>query len=151
MTIITCMLLFILCMVIEFTKQNIERSNVQMMQQLASGPLESLTSSYDLSDGAFLDALLDASHRMPQNTGFLPEYNLRYMRISTPADQFMIFVDVTNEITTIHNLTRTCIAIGIFSFLYSSESAFCWRTGLSGRSTKHGYSRNSLSRTLPTS
>lgn len=143
MTIITCMLVLILCMVIQFTKQNTEQASVQMMEQLASNPLylirptdnlrvrlpyfslrltpggdflELLTSSYDLSDGAFLNALIDISHEMSEKTGLLPEYNLRYMRISTPTDQFMIFVDATNEITTITHLTRTCIVIGFFSF-----------------------------------
>ena len=38
------------------------------------------------------------------------------MRISTPAEQFLIFTDISGEIFTIEDLTQNCILIGIFSF-----------------------------------
>ena len=143
MTIITIMLVFILCMIVQFTKQNLEQANVQMMEELAANPLylikptdtipirlpyfslrlnqrgellESVSSAYDLSDRYFLDNLIHISYQLPGRTGVIPEYNLRFMRISTPTDQFMIFSDISNEITTIDNLTQTCVLIGIFSF-----------------------------------
>lgn len=143
MTIITFMLVFILCMVVQFTKQGMEQDNIRMMEQMAANPLylikptdnidirlpyfsvrldhngtfmESLSSYYDTSDHEFLNEVIVVSNRIQEKTGVIPEYDLRFMRVITPTDQFMIFVDISNEVTTIDHLTQTCIAIGIFSF-----------------------------------
>lgn len=143
MTIITLMLVFILCMVVQFTKQGMEQDNIRMMEQMASNPLylikptdnidirlpyfsvrldhngafmESLSSYYDTSDHEFLNEVIHVSDGIPERIGVIPEYDLRFMRVMTPTDQFVIFVDISNEVTTIDHLTETCIAIGIFSF-----------------------------------
>lgn len=143
MTIITLMLVFILCMVVQFTKQGMEQDNIRMMEQMASNPLylikptdnidirlpyfsvrldhngafmESLSSYYDTSDHEFLNEVVHVSNGIQERVGVIPEYDLRFMRIMTPTDRFMIFVDISNELTTIDHLTQTCIAIGIFSF-----------------------------------
>jgi len=144
MTIVTIMLAFIMGMVVQFTKQNMEQSNLQMMERLASNPLhlikpldnfsvrlpyfslrlnsqgeflEALSSSYDLSDRRILDRILDASYLVHEEHGILPEYNLQFMRINTPTDQFLIFVDISGDIATIDQLIHTCIGIGLFSFV----------------------------------
>lgn len=143
MTIVTIMLVIILSMVIHFTKTGMEQSNIQMMQDIASNPLnlmkitddfdvrlpyfslrlngqgellETSGSYYDLSDEALLKDLVNASFETSDQIGILNEYNLRFMRVVTPTSQFLIFSDISNEITTIESLTRNCILIGIFSF-----------------------------------
>ena len=133
MTIITIMLVIILSMVIHFTKTGMERTNIQMMQDIASNPfyltkitddfnvrlpyfslrlnsqgdlLETSGSYYDLSDESLLKDLVNASFETSDQIGVLKEYNLRFMRVVTPTSQFLIFSDISNEISTIENLTR---------------------------------------------
>lgn len=143
MTIITIMLVIILSMVVHFTKTGMEKSNIQMMQDIASNPfyltkitddfdvrlpyfslrldnqgvlLETSGSYYDLSDESLLKELVNASFETSDQIGILKEYNLRFLRVATPTSQFLIFSDISNEISTIENLTRNCILISIFSF-----------------------------------
>ncbi|MGN0422629.1 MAG: sensor histidine kinase [Lachnospiraceae bacterium] len=143
MTIITIMLVSILYTVIHFTQANLEQTNTQMLQEIASNPLylsrpgdpsnirlpyftlktdnngnilESASSYYNLSDNSFFRELIDTSFSEPEKTGVLKDYNLRYLRVSTPASQFLIFMDISSEISAIENLTRNCIIIGIISF-----------------------------------
>lgn len=143
MTIITIMLVFILCMVIHFTKNSIEQTNIQMMQEIAADPLhlsepganysarlpyftlkldnngnllEANSPYYNLSDRTYVEKLTDVSSSFHESTGILKDYQLRFMDISTPAGHFLIFMDISTEISTINNLTRNCILIGIFSF-----------------------------------
>lgn len=144
MTIITIMLVFILYTVIHFTHQNLEQTSVDMMNDIAANPfylmtptdhfdvrmpyfslrlnhqgelLESGGSFLDLSDHTFIDTVVNSTLTASENTGILKDYNLRFMRLSTPTNQFLIFVDISTEISTMKNLTRNCIFIGIISFL----------------------------------
>lgn len=144
MTIFTIMLTVILGMIIQFTKLNLERNSVQMLDRLASNPLylirptddfdvhlpyfstriddkgnimDSSSSFYNLSDTAYLQKVVSASQNIPGKIGVLKDYNLRFKRVSTPKEQFMIFADMSNETTTLKTLTRNCFFIGIFSFL----------------------------------
>ncbi|MGN0406265.1 MAG: sensor histidine kinase [Bariatricus sp.] len=143
MTIITIMLVFILCTIIHFTRQNMERADLQMMQEIAADPLSLMHPSYaspvrlpyfslkvtsggelveansiyyNLSDKSFLTQLADASFSASENTGLLEDYHLRFLHVATPTDHFLIFLDISTEITTLENLTRNCILIGIASF-----------------------------------
>lgn len=143
MSIITIMLIFILCTVIHFTRQNMEHADIQMMQEIASDPLsltrpaypselclpyfslkvnnngdllETSSIYYNLSDNDFFDKLVDASFSIPENTGLLKDYDLRFMHITTPTAHFLIFLDISTEISTLNNLIWNCVLIGIFSF-----------------------------------
>lgn len=143
MTIITIMLIFILYTVIHFTQKSLEQTNIQMMQEIANDPLYltrpgdgsairlpyftlkldqnrnilETSSSYDtLTSESYFKALIDASFSSSEKTGILKDYNLRFMQISTPTGLFLIYMDISTEISTIQNLTRNCILIGIISF-----------------------------------
>lgn len=143
MTIVTLMLAFIMGMVVQFTKQNMEQASIQMLNNLASNPLyllrpndsinvslpyfslrldnrgellEVVSSYYHLSDRSYLDEVIDSSSGISGETGELAEHHLRFMRVTTPADQFLIFVDMSHEVNTLDILTRNCILIGIISF-----------------------------------
>lgn len=144
MTIFTVMLTVILGMTIHFTKLNMERNSMQMLDKLATNPLhmirpaddfdvhlpyfsiriddkgnimDSISSYYNLSDKAYLQNVVSASENVSGKIGVLKEYNLRFMRVSTPKEQFVIFADMSNETATIKTLTRNCMFIGIFSFI----------------------------------
>lgn len=143
MIFITVMLLFIMCTIIQFTKTNIEQNSIQMMHNLSAKPLnlirpnenmdinlpffslrinknmeleESISNYYNLSDMDYLHNIITASSKISDKTGVLSDYNLRFMRISRPTDQLLLFVDISHEITTIETLTRNCLLIGFFSF-----------------------------------
>ena len=142
MAIVTIMLVFILCTVVHFTRKNLEQTNIQMMQEIATNPLYlakpgdisntrlpyfTLTldnkgniletnNYYTLSDRDFFEELITVSSSDSGETGILKDYHLRYMRVTTPSSQFLIFMDISTEMSTIEDLTHNCILIGIFSF-----------------------------------
>lgn len=144
MAIITIMLAVILGLVIHFTHNNLERNNRQMLQEIAANPLYlakpgdaskirlpyftlrldgrekplEIAGSYShlSSQEDYLQKLIDLSLSTRERTGLLPDYNLRFLRVSTPANEFLIFMDVSTEFTTMNNLTRNCLLIGVFSF-----------------------------------
>ena len=145
MLIVTGMLCVIFGMVFHFTRQNLESESLRMMQTIAMDPPrlgrpdqwteavrlpyftleigqtgELIAASggyYDLSDEEFLRKIIKATFETREHTGILTEYNLRYQRIVTPVAQRIVFVDITNERSTLNNLIRTCIIIGSISLL----------------------------------
>ena len=76
---------------------------------------------YDLSDRDFLDSLIQVAYSSPRRLGVIEEYNLRYYRADTPLRPCVVFADISSEVSTLDNLTRTCLLIGGLSFL-----AFLW-------------------------
>ena len=72
---------------------------------------------YDLSDEAFLQALLQAVFERGQTEGILPEYSLRYHVASGFGEQYIAFVDISGEQATMAALLRTGILIGCFSMV----------------------------------
>ena len=106
MSIVTLMLCVILGLVFYFTSADLEQESIRMMQNIAAqpfqqgtpmelgedvrlpfftlqlGPRGELLSTgggyYDLSDGDFLDHLVQQIFASPKRLGVLPEYNLRY-------------------------------------------------------------------------
>lgn len=145
MTIVTLMLCVIFGTVIYFIKENLERESIDMMQSVALDPMRlgvpgetapgirlpyfalqvgagsSVTAAgggyYDLTDGVRLQELLALSTSSARQTGVLPEYDLRYCRVATPAGQYIVFADISSEVSTIDNLVRNCLLIGGLSFL----------------------------------
>ena len=145
MMIVTIMLCVIFALVLNFTHTNLEEQSIQMMQRIAADPWqmgrpgempeqvrlpyfalqigpkgEVVTSGgdyYDLSDQELLTELINTSLESKQQTGVLPEYNLRFYRVVTPMSQNIVFADISSEISTMNNLFRTCLIIGVIGFL----------------------------------
>lgn len=146
MAIVTVMLCLMFAMVLHSTKTNLENENMLMMQSIAANPMtdapspgspytriqlpyfsleltpqgqliSKMGSFYDLSDDIFLEELIRSSLSDGEQMGILPEYNLRYLLISTPGSQNLIFSDISIEKTTINNLVKNCLLIGAISFI----------------------------------
>ena len=143
MTIVTMMLIFIMGTVIHFTKINLEQTSIQMMDKLASNPMhmfnpngkmnvglpyfsvhldldgnlkDDINGHYILSGEKEVLEIIGKSAEIPGRVGEIPEKNLRFMRIDTPKDQFLIFMDMSHEMETLNTLTRNCILVGLISF-----------------------------------
>lgn len=112
MAIVTVTLAAIFGLLYYFTQQNLEEESVAMMESVAANPFQlgrpNVHSSqvrlpyfmikvgasgevtavvggyYDLSDEAFLRALMEAVGSEDQDVGVVPEYNLRFLKVRTP-------------------------------------------------------------------
>lgn len=144
MTIITIMLIVIMGLVYFFTKTNLENDSVNMLQNIASHPFllhvpgelqedvrlpyfalqltpqGELTATggsyYDLSDEEFLRELIDSVFSSSDRIGIIKEYNLRFYRVDTPASRLLVFGDISSELSTLSNLIKNCILIGLAGF-----------------------------------
>ena len=47
----------------------------------------------------------------------LIDFFLRYCRVVTPGNQLLVFADMTSEQATLQNLVRSCVLVGVVSFL----------------------------------
>lgn len=145
MSIVTIMLCIIMLMIYFFTKKNLEDHSISMMQNIASHPfllhlpnemqedvrlpyftlqlnvqgdlLATGGGYYDLSDENFLKDLINVTFSASARTGVIEEYNLRFYRMSTSVSQILVYADISTELTTLSNLIRNCILIGIACFL----------------------------------
>ncbi|NBH36064.1 sensor histidine kinase [Clostridiaceae bacterium] len=144
MSILTIMLCIIMSMIYFFTKINLENNNIHMMRGIASNPLllrfpnehpndlhlpyfvlqlspqgRLITASgayYDLSDEAFLENVIEDALSVPGFIGTIDPYNLRFFRLEIPRGQVLVCTDISSELTTLRDLMRNCILIGIVSF-----------------------------------
>lgn len=144
MSIVTIMLCIILGLVFYFTSADLEQESIRMMENIATQPFQQGTPKelgedvrlpfftlqltpygellsagggyYDLSDGDFLNHLIDRAFSSPKRLGVLSEYNLRYYRMDTPASQYLVFADISSEVATLDGLRNTCLLIGALSF-----------------------------------
>ncbi len=142
MTIITLMLGIIFFLIIYFTYLGVTRASSDMLQRIAvdpahfmypgnapqlqlayftirlddqDQPIEVVGGNSRLAeDEDFLQTLIDLSEGA--HAGVLKDYHLRYLRISFEHDSFLIFMDISSEITTLNKLIQSCILIGICSF-----------------------------------
>ena len=140
MAIVTVTLAAIFGLLYYFTQQNLEEESVAMMESVAANPFQlgrpNVHSSqvrlpyfmikvgasgevtavvggyYDLSDEAFLRALMEAVGSEVQDVGVVPEYNLRFLKVRTPLSQTLVFADMTSEKATLLSLGKTCAALG---------------------------------------
>ena len=145
MALLTVMLCVIFGMVYNFTKRSLEAESIGMMRNIATGPFQlgrpgerapdlrlpyftlelgkkgELLSTgggyYDLSDREFLQELIEQSMNSPQDMGVLQEHGLRFCRRPNPRGTVLVFADMSSEITTLQNLVKTSVVIGVFSFL----------------------------------
>ncbi|MBR2928813.1 MAG: HAMP domain-containing histidine kinase [Oscillospiraceae bacterium] len=143
MVIVTAMLCVIFGLVLHFTSASMERDSVEMMQSVAMSthkpgvpgkhvpgfPLPhfilqltpggewavSNSGNYDLTDPALLTELIELSST--QKSGVLKEYGLRFMRVTTPTTQRIVFADMSQEISMMNNLLQNCLLIGAVSFI----------------------------------
>ena len=143
MTIVTVMLCVIFATILHFTSMNLEKESLGMMQSVALNPMQAgvpgknahgihlpyialqldpggelLASGggyYDLTDKELLHELITLSSA--EKSGVLPDYNLRFIRIATPAAECIVFADISSEVSTINNLLRNCLMIGAVSFI----------------------------------
>lgn len=145
MSITTVMLCIIMSLIYCFTKMNLENNSINMMQNIANRPfllhlpyemqddvrlpyftlqlniqgdlIATGGGYYDLSDEAFLKDLISTTFSSPGRIGIIEEYHLRFYRTNTAISQILVYADISNEQTTLHNLLRSCILIGGVCFL----------------------------------
>ncbi|MGI5999167.1 MAG: sensor histidine kinase [Lutispora sp.] len=145
MSIVTIMLCVILGLVFHFTRANLEAESINMMQNIANRPFQleipnelgkdvrlpyfiiqlglrgELVATgggyYDLSDEKFLDDLINASITSPKTFAVIEKYNLRYYRVDTPLNHFLVFADISSERATLDNMMKSCLIIGALSFI----------------------------------
>jgi signal transduction histidine kinase len=141
MVIVLVMLGIIFGTVLHFTGENLARESLSMMQSVAADPLRlnwpgesasrlpyftvrftpfnevrvSGTSVYDLTDSETLGNIVSGALNSGEDTGFLAQYNLRYLRTVKHGEEYIIFADVSSEKTTMSNLVKLCAVIGVAS------------------------------------
>jgi len=144
MSIVTIMLCVIFGLIFYFTRANLETESIRMMKSIASRPFrleipkelgndvrlpyfmiqlgirgELLATGggyYDLSDEDFLGELIAFAFETPKTFGVIKEYNLRYYRVDTPLNRYLIFSDISSERSTLDNLMKSSFFIGGLSF-----------------------------------
>ena len=145
MVIVTIMLGIIFGMVISLTHINIEQHSVSEMRDIAAPlqppdtPQESLVQApiphfslvithdgefiaddnglFDLSDKEYLNSLFEYAEGCEEESGIIPDTNLRFFRNKTPMGNSYIFTDISAEKDMLNGLYRTCIIIGVSAFL----------------------------------
>lgn len=144
MAIVTLILCAIFAMVFFFTRANLERESIGMMQALAQEPMRTggpderpdgvrlpfftleLDSDgnladawggyYDLTDSELLEKLLALASASDENTGVLEDYGLRYCRVWARGTQYIVFADMSSERSVMASLTKNSLLIGALSF-----------------------------------
>lgn len=142
MTIVTVMLCVIFGLILHFTGESIKEESIDMMQSVALQPhqpgvpgqnaqgvylpyftlqvapdgevLASGSGYFDLTDQVLLEKLIALSSS--RKSGVLKDYGLRYIRVTTPGAQCIVFADMSGEINTISSLLQNCLLIGAISF-----------------------------------
>ena len=145
MTIVTIMILVIMGMMYFFTRADFENQSLSMMKNIAVSPVkpdislndkgqvhlpyftfklgsngEKITVQggyYDLSNEKLLDDLVSITNMENKRTGVLKDYKLRYCVVDTSGGKYVVFADMTSELTTLHNLMKTSLIISIFAFI----------------------------------
>lgn len=145
MSIVVLLLLVIFALVIYFTKANFENTSVSMMRNVADAPFRQdrperrgedvklpffiiqldsdneptavNAGNFDLSDEELIDEMLEIALTSPNEWGVMPDYNLRYFRDDKSPHRRVVFADMSNEISMLDGLMKTCYIIGAVSFL----------------------------------
>lgn len=144
MSIVTVMLCVILGLVMHFTQSRLEKSSLDMMRAMAmessrprkpdaDAPAPRLpffildgtpagegdredVSWFDLSDPKLVEQLYDEGRSAPGDSGIIPEYKLRFLRVKTPHRERIIFSDISGELNTMGGLRKSCLMIGSLGF-----------------------------------
>lgn len=122
------------------TQRNLRMQSVSMMQAIAANPIEpnvpggqagrvrlpyfvlqidrsgGMTvidaGDFDLSDRAFLTRVVQAAFEGTETVGEIPEYNLRYCRVTASSGQSIIFADTSSERQTLRSMARSALILG---------------------------------------
>ena len=144
MALITVMLVIVFVLVFRFTRINLERESMAMMESVGSAPFMmfrpddareevnlpffvlhidiagNITAKgggyYDLSDKEFLSGILTSAMESGADSGKIPEYHLRYLWVRDITGMRLVFADTTSEEATLRSLHLTCIGLGLVSF-----------------------------------
>lgn len=144
MMIVLVMLCVIFGLLYHSTRNNLETESRNKLEQLAENPFDpsivgdefsqmpqlyfavqynmwgeitAIGGYYDLSDMSFLSQVVSAANESTEKLGVLRQYQLRFYRTQQGQYEYLIFADISGEITTLQNLIHTCVLIGIISFL----------------------------------
>ena len=145
MVIVTIMLGIIFGTVISLTHISIEQHSISAMRDIASPPkpngalqetfgqapkphfslvitpdgefIVDDNGLFDLSDKEYLNTLFEYAEGCEEESGIVPDTNLRFFRNNTPMGNSYIFTDISAEKDMFTGLYRTCIVIGVFAFL----------------------------------
>lgn len=135
MVIVTCMLLVIFGLTVEHTKSELDRECESALQTLAYGaqhPGEGIrlpyfviqinihgnvsisgSSYHDLADEDFIQDLIQSVYTEEKTSGYLDEYELRYVVASGMFSQKLVFVDVSGHRAALDTLIQGCCIIGV--------------------------------------
>ena len=145
MSIVVAMLLVIFATVYHFTKTDLDKQGDSMLQSLSqsarqpnglrdpgreiqlpyfiiqvhlNGDLYVSGHTYhDLTDEAFLQALVKQVYLINTPEGELPEYALRYKVVSSLGTQKLIFLDISSQAAALEALIQGCALIAIASIM----------------------------------
>ena len=140
MVIVTCLLAVILGMIVRQTDAQLDRNCDDVLQALAYGANKpgdeelriphfviqvmvggSVTvvgnSYHDLKDEAFIQELVQRVFTANGTTGYIKEYNLRYMVVSNMLSHKLIFVDDSGHVAALSTLIQACFFIGLMAFV----------------------------------
>lgn len=139
MSIVAAMLLVIFATVYAFTKSDLDRQCLQMLQSLsqdrfepgqdAALPYFTVQSNvfgdlhvmghtyYDLTDQEFLQTLIQQVYDAKAAEGLLPDYQLRYRVTVNRTGQLFAFVDISGQRAALGSLVESSVAIGMVSLV----------------------------------
>ena len=137
MAIVTIMLCIIFVTIYGFTSHNLEHASLQKMQSVANRPgilttdtpqtrgsyiimqstkpdiwVTTATGNFEDLQQAFFEEILAAALSCGEDSGVLHTYNLRFLLVSSPKHQTLIFADVTAELSAMQLLVRVELFIG---------------------------------------
>lgn len=152
MVIVTALLSIVFGLIYHFTRQNLERQSLQMMERIRGdayrpglnknrndevqlpyfilyvdlgGNIRSISSGYfDLSDTAYVEELAGTVLNAREPIGVLKDYDLRYSRQLSPMGTSIIFADVSSELAVLRDLVTTCVFVGLICQLIFLGIAF---------------------------
>lgn len=143
MGIVAAMLLVIFATVYHFTKADLEKQSITMLDKLSQSTRQpggiheedillpyfviqinlrgevvaSGHTYFDLTDEELLQELIQRVLTAKKSSGFLERYELRYKAESGMGVQTLYFVDVSSQRAALSTLIQVCVLIGIFSLL----------------------------------
>lgn len=144
---VSSLLLFILLSLIyQFTAANLKAESISIMQSVsfaigsdsyrpdATYPQDRLhyfvlaksiwgqlivvgNTSFNLDDQELLTTLYHTAAQTPGNTGELRQYSLRFCRLMDARGEAYVFADISDELSTLRSLRRSCLIIGVATLL----------------------------------
>ena len=139
MAVVTVMLCVTFGTVLHITAQNLEKESLQALQRAAGSPgfvldrrendvglpyfsisqdiwgnlLISGNVNLDIYEEAELQSFWEAAQSFTGQIGEIETYHLRFMRANSPSGSSVVFVDVTSQISTMENLRKSCVGVGL--------------------------------------